>query len=57
MIVADNHAEWGAQLLRQYPVSSRLLWLVQYHQEYPQDRNNEKEKYLLEKLRRVDNKC
>jgi hypothetical protein len=57
MIVADNHAEWGAQLLKQYPVSSRLIWLVQYHQEYPQDRNNEKEKYLLEKLRRVDNKC
>lgn len=57
MIVAENHAEWGAKLLKQYQVSPRLIWLVQYHQEYPQDRNSEKEKYLLEKLQRVDNRC
>ncbi|MGB9640412.1 MAG: HD domain-containing protein [Anaerolineales bacterium] len=55
MIVAENHAEWGAEILRQYHANPRLVWLVRYHQEYPQDWNNIKEFTLLEKLRRVDN--
>lgn len=57
MIVGKNHPTWGAQLLRQYQVSPRLLWLVQNHQEYPQNQNSEMEKYLLERLKRVDDIC
>lgn len=57
LIVAENHAEWGSQILQQYHASPRLIWLVQYHQEENEDRYWDKERIMLEKLKRADDLC
>ncbi len=57
LIVAENHAEWGSQILQDYHANPRIIWLVRYHQEGKENGNWNKDRILLEKLKRADDLC
>ncbi len=56
-IVAENHSEWGAQLLRGFQVNSQLIWLVQNHQERIAIGEGNTKRIQLEKLKQADDRC
>ncbi|MGB9585833.1 MAG: HD domain-containing protein [Anaerolineales bacterium] len=57
LVMAENHAQWGADLLEQYHAHQRLIWLVKHHQDEVLSENWEWGKKQLENLRRADDLC